>query len=93
MFRTTRIRSEVIALGVASLYLYMVSLGRAEEVKSLPHPGPWPIQHGHNLQPREDQLRAMQRQDLTPQESREVDRLYERLEQSSQHMLEHHVSR
>jgi hypothetical protein len=92
MLHRNRIRFAVISLSVTSLYT--VSLGRAEEAKSVPHPGPWPIQHGHNLQPREDQLRAMQRQDLTPQESGEVDRLYKQLEQSSQKMLEHrHVSR
>jgi hypothetical protein len=91
MFRGNRSRFAV-ALGVTSLYT--ASLGSAEEPKSLAHPGPWPIQHGHNLQPREDQLRAMQRQDLTPQESREVDRLYKQLEESSQNMLEHrHASR
>lgn len=92
MLRRNPIGSEVLVLSMA--WLYAVSPGRAEEAKSLPHPGPWPIQHGHNLQPREDQLRAMQRRDLTPQESREVDRLYEQLEQSSHNILEqHHVSR
>jgi hypothetical protein len=74
--------------------LFAVSLARAEEAKPLPHPGPWPIQQGHNLQPRADQLNAMRKEDLTLQESLEVDRLYRQLEERSQEMLEHrHVSR
>jgi hypothetical protein len=44
------------------------------------HPGPWPIWHWHNHQPRRDQLRAMHKRDLTSEEAREVDRLYWELE-------------
>ena len=79
------------ALGFAgAALLFTVSLARAEEPKPLPHPGPWPIQQGHNLQPRADQLKAMRKQDLTAPESLEVDRLYRQLEESSQQMLERH---
>jgi hypothetical protein len=34
------------------------------------------IVHGHNIQPRGDQLRALGYSDLTPQQAEEVDRLY-----------------
>ena len=68
--------------------LVAVSIASAEQAKPLPHPGPWPIQQGHNLQPRADQLKAMRKQDLTTLESLEIERLYRQLEESSQEMLE-----
>jgi len=87
-------RNAVGFAGVALCALLTLSVARAEETKPLPHPGPWPIQHGHNLQPRADLLEAMRREDLTAQESRDIDRLYGQLEASSQKMLEHsHESR
>jgi hypothetical protein len=80
--------------GAALSVLFALSLGWAGQAKPLPHPGPWPIQQGHNLQPRADQLRAMRKEDLTTRESIEVDRLYRQLEESSQQMLRRrHVSR
>jgi hypothetical protein len=80
-------RNAVGLAGVALGSLLTLSLARAEEAKALPHAGPWPIQRGHNLQPRADQLRAMGRDDMTVQESREIDRLYKQLEANSQEML------
>jgi hypothetical protein len=87
--------SNIIGFASAALSApFAASLLRAEQAQSLPHPGPWPIQRGYNLQPRADQLKAMRKQDLTTQEPLEVDRLYRQLEQSSQEMLERrHVSR
>jgi hypothetical protein len=75
--------------GVALGALFALSLARAEEAKPASHPGPWPIQQGHNLQPRADQLRAMGRHDVTAEQSREIDRLYKQLEANSQQILDH----
>ena len=47
--------------GAALSVLFALSLGWAGQAKPLPHPGPWPIQQGHNLQPRADQLEAMRK--------------------------------
>ena len=59
--------------GAALSVLFALSLGWAGQAKPLPHPGPWPIQQGHNLQPRADQLKVMRKEDLTTQESLEVE--------------------
>jgi Spy/CpxP family protein refolding chaperone len=52
-----------------------------------PHPGPWPIYDWRNHQPTRRQLHIMHMHDLTPNEAREVDRLYDQLESSSARML------
>jgi hypothetical protein len=39
------------------------------------------IVKGHNIQPRDDRLKALGYSDLTPQEAEEVDRLYRQLMQ------------
>jgi Spy/CpxP family protein refolding chaperone len=43
------------------------------------HNGPWPIQNGHNHQPTQHELGALHMQDVTPDQAREIDRLYEQL--------------
>lgn len=40
---------------------------------------PWPIRNGHNNQPTAQELRALGREDVTPDEAREIDRLYDQL--------------
>ena len=65
-----------IVLVVSSLLL--ANVGYAEE--ALPaHKGPWPIRNGHNYQPTEKELRLLHLQDVTPDEAREIDRLYDQL--------------
>jgi len=70
------IRSVIIAL--AAILMLPASRGCAQDA-ALIHPGPWPIRNWHNYQPRQDQLDALHKSDLTPNEAREVDRLYEQL--------------
>jgi len=53
----------------------------------LPHPGPWPIYDWREHQPTQYQLHAMHLHDLTPNDAREVDRLYNQLESSSSRIL------
>ena len=65
-----------VALAVASLLL--ADTGSADNV-SQPRKGPWPIRSGHNYQPTEQELRSLHQEDLTPDQAREVDRLYEQL--------------
>ena len=65
-----------IVLVVSSLLL--ANVGYAEE--ALPaHKGPWPIRNGHNYQPTENELRSPHIQDVTPNEARVIDRLYDQL--------------
>ena len=65
-----------VVLVVSSLLL--ANVGYAEE--ALPaHKGPWPIRNGHNYQPTENELRSSHIQDVTPNEARVIDRLYDQL--------------
>ena len=65
-----------VALALASLLL--ANIGSAEDSPPL-HKGPWPIHNGHNYQPTEHELRALHLEDVTPDQAREVDRLYNQL--------------
>jgi hypothetical protein len=40
---------------------------------------PWPIRNGHNYQPTEAQLKTLHLQDVTPDQARQIDRLYDEL--------------
>ena len=53
-------------------------MGSAEDAPSL-RKGSWPIRHGHNYQPTDRQLRDLHREDVTAEEARELDRLYDEL--------------
>ena len=43
------------------------------------HEGPWPIRNGLNYQPTEQELKALHQEDVTPDQAREIDRLYDQL--------------
>jgi len=58
--------------------LLLPNVGYAEQVRPV-HKGPWPIRNGHNYQPAENELRSSHLQDVTPDQAREVDRLYSEL--------------
>jgi hypothetical protein len=54
------------------------------------HQGSSPIYNGFNHQPTQDELRALHRQDVTPDQAREIDRLYDQLLSSSEKILRRH---
>ena len=64
------------ALVVSSLLLANVAY--AEQAAPV-HKGPWPIRNGRNYQPTENELRSSHLRDVTPNEAREIDRLYDQL--------------
>jgi hypothetical protein len=76
-----------VALVLASLLL--ANIGSAEDAPSL-HKGPWPIRNGRNYQPTEHELRALHLEDVTPDQAREVDRLYDQLLSSSEKVRNRH---
>jgi uncharacterized protein YjaZ len=52
--------------------------GIAQEALS-PHQGQWPIQNGIKRQPTQNELKALHDRDVTPNDAREIDRLYDEL--------------
>jgi hypothetical protein len=68
----------VFAAAAVLLSLLLVSMGSAEDALSVRERS-WPIRDGHNLQPTERELRALNQQDVTPDQAREIDRLYNQL--------------
>jgi hypothetical protein len=76
-----------VALALASLLL--ANIGSAEDSPPL-HKGPWPIRNGHNYQPTEYELRALQLEDVTPDQARKVDRLYDQLLTRSENVHNRH---
>ena len=61
---------------------FLGTLGFAQDAPQL-HQGDWPIYNGRDHQPTQDQLNALHLQDVTPNQAREVDRLYDQLETNS----------
>jgi hypothetical protein len=66
--------------GPALVVLSSLLANVAYAEQALPiHKAPWPIRNGHNYQPTEKELRSLHLQDVTPDEAREIDRLYDQL--------------
>ena len=62
----------------AAQYVFASLAANAEGAPPV-HKGPWPIRNGHNYQPTEYELRALHQEDVTPDQAREIDRLYDQL--------------
>jgi hypothetical protein len=56
-----------------------VSPGQAEDEGAVAHPGPWPIHHWREYQPR--------RSDLTPKQSKRIDQLYDKIEKEDPNLI------
>lgn len=54
------------------------------------HEGPWPIRNGHNHQPTEHELKTLHLEDVTPDQAREIDRLYNELLANSEGARKRH---
>ncbi|MGY3608292.1 hypothetical protein [Bradyrhizobium sp. Leo121] len=65
-----------VTLALASLLL--ANIGSAEDASS-GRKGSWPIRNGHNYQPTEHELRGLHQEDVTADQAREIDRLYDQL--------------
>jgi hypothetical protein len=68
----------VLASAAVLASMLLASIGSAEDAISL-RKGPWPIRNGHNYQPTERELEDLKLQDVTPDQAREIDRLYDEL--------------
>jgi hypothetical protein len=82
-------RKIVFGVALALAALLLPSIGSAEDSPPL-HEGPWPIRNGHNYQPTEHELRALHLQDVTPDQAREIDRLYDQLLPRSENIHNRH---
>lgn len=74
-----KILFEAILAIALTLSLLVPASGAYAESTPLPHEGRWPIRNGHNIQPTEHELRALHLEDVTPDQAREIDRLYNEL--------------
>jgi len=71
-----RFKTSNIVFG--AILLASTSAGYGDNAPKL-HPAPWPIRHWRNHQPR--------RSDITPEQSRKIDRLYMRIEKDNPQLI------
>jgi hypothetical protein len=75
------------ALALVGPLSFLAQPGTAQEKPSLHRS--WPIQNGFNLQPTQNELRALHQEDVSPDVAREIDRLYDELLSSSYSSTHH----
>jgi hypothetical protein len=80
----------VFACALVAALSLPVQRGVAQDLPPF-HRGPWPIHNGFNHQPTQNELRALHHEDVTPDEAREVDRLYDQLLPGSEKVLRQHI--
>jgi Spy/CpxP family protein refolding chaperone len=78
-----------IAFALAGALAFLAEPAIAQDASSL-HQGPWPIQNGIKRQPTQYGLKALHEQDITPDQAREIDRLYDELMMST-YQNNHHT--
>ena len=76
---SNKIILEVILALALALSLLVPASGASAESVPLPHEGPWPIHNGRNTQPTERELQSLHLEDVTPEQARTIDRLYDEL--------------
>jgi hypothetical protein len=77
--------SSKIVFGFTMVVASLLLADTASAIEAPPlHKEPWPIRNGHNYQPTERELRALHLDDVTPDQAREIDRLYDQLLASSE---------
>jgi hypothetical protein len=54
------------------------------------HASPWPIYNGFDHQPTENELRALNEQDVAPAQAKVIDKLYDQLMSADKKMLGNH---
>jgi hypothetical protein len=87
-----RTRRLLCACALVAALSFPAELGVAKEGPLL-HPRSWPIYNGLDHQPTEDELRALHQQDVTPNQAREIDKLYDQLLSTDKRILGQHSGR
>ena len=76
----------VLASALVATLSFPAQRGFTKDVSPL-HKGPWPIYHGFNHQPTQEELRALHGRDVTLDQARKVERLYDQLLSNSEKIL------
>jgi len=74
-------KTRTAAIAFCAILLASTSAGYGDDTAHR-HPEPWPIWNWRNHQPTQRQLDALHKRDVTPEQAREIDRLYMQLEGS-----------
>jgi hypothetical protein len=82
-------RKTLIVFALVGALSFVAERGIAQESPSLYPPGP--IQNGIKHQPTQNELKALHDQDVTPNDAREIDRLYDELMSSGSYGHTHHT--